>query len=59
MSGYTYDIFLSHDRDVVFGEWLRTHFLPLFRTYVRNDKRRAAQSGAAPDLVRRDDPASR
>jgi hypothetical protein len=34
---YHYDIFVSVKRDLVFGDWLRTYFLPLFIAYLKQE----------------------
>jgi hypothetical protein len=37
MPDYRYDLFVSVKRDDIFGDWLRTHFLPLFSAYLKQD----------------------
>jgi TIR domain len=37
MRDYRYDIFLSVKRDDTFGDWLRSHFIPLFFSYLKQD----------------------
>ena len=32
---YLYDVFISYERDGLTAGWLRDHFLPLFRTWLR------------------------
>src|SRR6185503_11040222 len=37
MADYNFDVFLSVKDDDVFNEWVQNSFLPLFRTYLKND----------------------
>jgi hypothetical protein len=37
MPDYKYDVFLSYERDGLATGWITEHFLPHFRTWVRNE----------------------
>ena len=36
MPDYKYDVFISYERDGQMTDWIAQHFLPHFRTWVRN-----------------------
>ncbi len=37
MPDYEFDVFVSYEDDTMATQWIVDHFLPLFRTYLRNE----------------------
>jgi len=45
---YAYDVFISYERDGLTTGWITEHFLPLFRTWLRQEVRDVCGRAAKP-----------
>jgi TIR domain len=48
MPDYEYDVFISYERDGLTTEWITEHFLPHFRTWLRQEVRAVCLRPAQP-----------
>lgn len=48
MPDYQYDVFISYERDGLTTGWITEHFLPLFRTWLRQEVRAVCSRPAQP-----------